>query len=142
MCCSGPAMQRRHFVICVKLATVTGSSLILAPSSAIAQQHQHPLQDQTIHERFYSTWMMPDNRRVPCCNNQDCSPAESKIENGSWVARKVGDHGKWTVIPPVKIEHDRVSPDGRSHLCSRQITRYSKLGLGDVVLCFIPGAGF
>jgi hypothetical protein len=86
--------------------------------------------------------MMPDNRRVPCCDNQDCSPAESKIENGNWVARKVGDDGNWTVIPPEKIEHDRVSPDGRSHLCSRRIARYWKLGLGDVVLCFIPGTSF
>ncbi len=38
--------------------------LILAVSSAIAQEHHHPPQDQTIHERFYSTWMMPDNRNI------------------------------------------------------------------------------
>jgi hypothetical protein len=41
--------------------------LILAVSSAIAQEHHHPPQDQTIHERFYSTWMMPDNRNMSCC---------------------------------------------------------------------------
>lgn len=123
-------------------AGVAVSSLVLAASSALAQQHQHPPQDQAIHERFYSTWMMPNNRAVPCCSSQDCSPAESRIEDGHWVARKIGGDGFWTVVPPARIEHDRESPDGRSHLCSRRIDWVSQLGLGEVVLCFIPGAGF
>src|SRR5258705_9687636 len=93
--------------------------LILAVSSAIAQEHHHPPQDQTIHERFYSTWMMPDNRNISCCHNVDCSPAETRLENGHWIARKVGDEGDWITVPPQKVEHDRESPDGRSHLCSR-----------------------
>ena len=137
-------MRRRDFTTCVMRAAVgvAGSSLILASSSAIAQQHNHPPQDQAIHERFYSTWMIPDNRAVPCCNNQDCSPAESKVEDGNWVARKVGGYGYWTVVPPAKIEHDRESPDGRSHLCSRRLDRFFKREVGDVVLCFIPGTGF
>jgi hypothetical protein len=110
----------------------------------MAQQHHHPPQDQAIHERFYSTWMMPDNRTVPCCNNEDCSPAESRVEDGNWVARKVGGDGYWTVVPPAKVEHDRESPDGRSHLCSRRINWpwTLKLGLEDSVFCFIPGTSF
>ena len=139
-------MRRRDFTTCVTraAASVTASSLILAASSAIAQQHHHPPKDQAIHERFYSTWMMPDNRTVPCCNNEDCSPAETRVEDGNWVARKVGGDGYWTVIPPAKVEHDRESPDGRSHLCSRRINWpwTLKLGLGDSVFCFIPGTSF
>ena len=88
---SRPAMRCRGFTTCLAraVAGVAGSSLILAASSAITQQHHHPPEDQAIHERFYSTWMMPDRRTVPCCNTQDCSPAESRIEDGNWVARKV-----------------------------------------------------
>jgi hypothetical protein len=57
------------------------------------------------------------------------------------LARKVGN-GYWTVVPPAKIEHDRESPDGRSHLCSRRLDRFFKIEVGNVVLCFIPGTGF
>ena len=124
--------------------------LILAISSAIAQEghqqegHQqeghHPPQDQAIHERFYSTWMVPNNRTMSCCHEQDCSPAESRVEDGNWVARKVGGDGDWVAVPPEKIERDRESPDGRSHLCSRRVLTY-KPGDEQLVLCFIPGAG-
>ena len=114
--------------------------LILAVSSAIAQEHHHPLQDQAIHERFYSTWMMPNNRTRSCCHEQDCSPAESRVEDGNWVARKIGGDSDWIAVPPEKIERDRESPDGRSHLCSRSVWTY-KLGDEQVVFCFIPGAG-
>ena len=102
-----------------------------------AQEHQHPPQDRAIHEKFYS-WMMPDNRQISCCHNEDCSPAESKYENGQWLARKVGDDGGFTPIPPRKIEHDRDSPDGRSHICGR---RYGFNGNEFSVFCFIPGSG-
>ena len=114
--------------------------LVLAVSSAIAQEHHHPLQDQTIHERFYSTWMMPDNRNMSCCRNVDCSPAETRFENNHWIARKVGDDGDWIAVPPQKVEHDRESPDGRSHLCSR-LSWTDESGDARVVFCFIPGSG-
>ena len=119
---------------------MAGSSLILAAGTAIAQQHHHPSHDQAIHERFYSTWMMPDNRKLPCCNDKDCAPAESKLENGHWVARKIDDD-YWIDIPPEAVEHERVSPDGRSHLCS-ETYMVRLFGLVDKVYCFIPGAGF
>jgi len=122
-------------------ALLVSGILILAVSSVIAQEHHHPPQDQAIHERFYSNWMMPDNRAVPCCHNRDCSPAESRLEDGHWVARKIGGDGYWTDVPPEKIEYDRESPDGRSHLCSR-ITWILKLGVEELVFCFIPGAAF
>ena len=84
--------------------------------------------------------MMPDNRKLPCCSDKDCAPAESKLENGHWVARKLDDD-HWIDIPPEAVEHERVSPDGRSHLCS-EMYMVRLLGLVDKVYCFIPGAGF
>ncbi len=98
--------------------------------SAHPQEHSHPPQDVSLHEKFYSTWQMPDNRAISCCHNEDCSPAESKMENGQWFARKVGRED-WLTVPPQKIERERDSPDGRSHLCSR----------GQTVYCFEPGMG-
>jgi hypothetical protein len=134
-------MRSRDITICVTrvAAGVAGSSLILAASTAIAQQHHHPPHDQAIHERFYSTWMMPDNRIMPCCDNQDCSPAESRVEDGNWVARKVGGDGDWIAVPPEKIEHDRQSPDGRSHLCSRRYRDFEARHRGSRVLLYSWG---
>ena len=132
-------MRSRDFITCVTrvAAGVAGSSLILAASTAIAQ---HPAHDQEIHQRFYSTWKWPDNRNLPCCDNKDCSPAESKFENGHWMARKLGDD-QWIKIPPEAVEYERTSPDGRSHLCS-EFYMVRLQGLVDKVYCFIPGVGF
>lgn len=107
-------------------------------SLAYAQDHKHPPQDQAAHDRFYKNWMMPDNRAVSCCHGEDCSPAESRFENGRWLARKIGDPGTFSPVPPQKIERDRDSPDGRSHLCGRHYsTDAGKL----TVFCFIAGGG-
>jgi hypothetical protein len=133
---SRPAMRSRDFISRIA-AGVAGSSLILAASTAIAQ---HPAHDQEIHQRFYSTWKLPDNRRLPCCDDKDCSPAESKFESGHWMARKLGDD-HWIKVPPEAVEHERTSPDGRSHLCS-EFYMVRLYGLVDKVYCFIPGAGF
>jgi hypothetical protein len=103
-----------------------------------AQEHRHPPQDQAIHEKFYKNWMMPDSRNISCCHDEDCKPAESRFENGRWLARHVGDEGTFTPVPPSKIEHDRDTPDGRSHLCGK---RYGFTGGEFTVFCFIPGAG-
>lgn len=108
---------------------------LLIGSQARAQEHHHPPQDQAIHEKFYSTWKMPDNRSISCCHNEDCAPAESKFENGQWLARKVGGRDDFTPIPNEKIERERDSPDGRSHLCGRN------WGSGLTVFCFAPGNG-
>jgi hypothetical protein len=102
------------------------------------EHHGHPPQDQEIHQKFYSSWMEPDNRAISCCKSEDCAPAESKFENGHWIARKVGNEGAFTSIPDKKVEHDRDTPDGRSHLCGRPDPWNS--GKLDV-FCFIAGAG-
>jgi len=55
------------------------------------------------------------------------------LENGNWIARKVGE-GDWAYVPPWKIEYDRDSPDGRSHLCGRHFIRN---GIDELtVFCF------
>jgi hypothetical protein len=102
-----------------------------------AQEEHHPPQDQALHEKFYSTWMMPDNRAVSCCHNEDCAPAQSKLINSDWYARK-SDNEDWVLIPSRKIERDRDTPDGRSHLCGR---RYGFTGGEFSVFCFIAGSG-
>lgn len=99
---------------------------------------QHRPQDMDLHHKFYSTWMMPDNRAVSCCHDEDCKPAEAYMKNGQWYARQDGDEGDFTPIEPKKVEQDRDSPDGRSHLCGR---RYGFNSNNFSVFCFIVGNG-
>jgi hypothetical protein len=46
----------------------------LWPALALAQdQHRHhPAADVPLHEKFYSTWYMPDQPTKSCCNKADC----------------------------------------------------------------------
>lgn len=101
-------------------------------SSALAQEHHHP--DQTIYGatgKFYETWMQPDMPGASCCNRSDCDVAvDVKKIGGQWWARKRSG-GPMTPIPPEKIEQNRDSPDGQSHLCA----------VGATVLCFLPAGG-
>src|SRR5262245_10003862 len=79
----------------------------------------HTAHDLQMHERLYSNWTMPDNPGVSCCNVQDCAPVEQiRVRNGKLEALRSHDQ-KWLIIPPGKVEQDRDSPDGRSHMCSR-----------------------
>jgi hypothetical protein len=84
--------------------------------------------------RFYQTWMRPDNRAISCCHDKDCAPAQSKLVGGRWQARN-SDGEPWIEVPDSRVERDRDSPDGRSHLC--------KAGtIGSVlVYCFLPANG-
>lgn len=126
--------------------TVTGivlgilAALFIGNVRAEEPRHGHPPQEMAIHQKFYSTWMMPQNRAVSCCHDEDCSPAESKFENGQWLARKVSEpDAEFTPVPPERVEQERDSPDGRSHLCGR---RYGFSGGNNLtVFCFAPGVG-
>jgi hypothetical protein len=104
----------------------------IAPALGIAaraDEHQHPPHDAPIHEQFYSTWMRPDQPDKSCCNLRDCAPVTQVRRAGNrWQALR---DGEWLTIPPEKIEVNRDSPDGRSHLCA----------IGLSVICFVLGTG-
>ena len=114
-------------------------ALMFAVVAALAQEpHQHRPQDLELHRKFYQTWMMPDNRAISCCHDQDCQPAEARqLPNGQWEARQEGDTGSFTPIPAKKIEQERDSPDGRNHLCGRRLG----ISADFYVYCFILGNG-
>lgn len=112
--------------------------LLFFITPAFAQNHDnhHPIEDQEIHERFYSTWTMPDARHSPCCNKKDCYPTEARITpNGQWQAKRRED-GLWLDVPDHKIETERNNPDGRNHVCAPDPGTGRK-----TVYCFIAGGG-
>jgi hypothetical protein len=91
--------------------------------SPAAAQHRHPPQDEALHEKFYSTWYMPDNLARSCCNNADCYPTEIEYVGGNIYAKRRED-GKCILIPPQKVERNRDNPDGRNHLCAAPPTSF------------------
>jgi hypothetical protein len=95
----------------------------------------HPPQDQPLHEKFYSTWHMPDHPTVSCCNDADCYPTEIKYVDGNIFAKRRED-GKYIPIPPEKVERNRDNPDGRNHLCAPPPSAYRP---PDTVFCFALG---
>jgi hypothetical protein len=128
-------MERALRVIII-VAVLFVAAMFAVVAAFADEPHQHRPQDLSLHEKFYKTWMMPDNRAISCCNEQDCAPAEARQKpDGSWEARQEGDTGNFTPVPPKKVEYDRDSPDGRNHLCGR------RLGVGNemYVYCFIAG---
>ena len=129
----------RKLALFASIAAIATAAIILAHvfSRAFAQDHRHPPQDEAIHERFYSTWFMPDNPARSCCNKADCYPTEIKIEGNNIFARRRED-GKWLFIPSRKVERNRDSPDGRNHLCAPPP---GAMYLPDTVFCFALGSG-
>lgn len=114
--------------------------LMFACWVALAQGHHHPPGDGDIHDRFYSTWMVPNNgqpRKSNCCSLKDCYPAEIRSKNGAWEFRRRED-GAWLRIPDNRIEQlqadPRESPDDRSHVCAAAPPSVS-------VYCFTFGSG-
>lgn len=51
-----------------------------------AVHRQHPPQDQALHEKFYSTWHMPDNPSLSCCNSADCYQTDIQCIDGRLYA--------------------------------------------------------
>jgi hypothetical protein len=95
----------------------------------------HPLQDMPLHEKFYSTWHMPDHPSTSCCNSADCYPTEIKYADGNIYAKR-REAGKYIFIPPEKVERNRDNPDGRNHLCAPP-PNFSHSS--DTVFCFALG---
>ena len=111
--------------------------LVLFSVGAEAQEHKgHPSQDLPLHEKFYSTWHMPDDPTKSCCNMADCYPTEIRMVDSRIYARRRED-AKWLPIPPQKVERNRDNPDGRNHLCAPPPTATSHPP--DTVFCFALG---
>lgn len=122
---------------------ITWRSIIVLMSAGLvfgavgaSAQHRHPPQDEPIHEKFYSTWMRPDNPNLSCCSQHDCYPTEARNEGGVWFAKRRED-GKWLRVPPEKVEKNRDNPDGRSHLCAPRPERAYSAD----IFCFTAGSG-
>jgi hypothetical protein len=111
--------------------------IVAFPPIGNAQHRTHPTSDLPLHEKFYSTWYMPDQPTKSCCNKADCYPTEVRVLGGIIYARRRED-GKWLRIPPQKVEHNRDNPDGRNHLCAPPPTGSSP---PDTVFCFALGSG-
>lgn len=116
--------------------------LALAPIPALAQtqgpHRHHPAVDMPLHEKFYSTWYMPDQPTKSCCNKVDCYPTEIMYREGDIFARRRED-GKWLRVPASKVEHKRDNPDGRNHLCAPPPAAAGYPA--DTVFCFALGGG-
>jgi hypothetical protein len=88
--------------------------LIASLGPAKAQDHRaHPVADLPLHEKFYSSWYMPDQPTKSCCNKADCYPTEVRVQGDTIFARRRED-GKWLLIPSHKVERHRDNP--QSHL--------------------------
>jgi hypothetical protein len=98
-------------------------------------ERRHPPRDMALHEKFYSTWHMPDNPALSCCNNADCYPTDIKYVEGNIYAKRRED-GKYILIPPQKVERSRDNPDGRNHLCAPPPSLSNS---SDTVYCFTLG---
>ena len=102
-----------------------------------AQEHRgHPVADLPLHEKFYSSWRMPDQPTRSCCNMADCYPTEVRMQGDLIYARRRED-GKWLRIPSHKVERHRDNPDGRNHLCAPP----PAASYADTVFCFALGGG-
>ena len=107
-------------------------AIAAAVLTARGQPHHHPTETITgAAARFYETWMRPDQPSVSCCNQMDCATVSAVRFVGGQIEAQRKSDGAWLRIPPEKIEHDRDSPDGQSHMCS----------MGAAVFCFKLGAG-
>jgi hypothetical protein len=98
-------------------------------------ERRHPPEDMALHEKFYSTWHMPDNPAQSCCNNADCYPTDIRYVDGKIYAKRRED-GKYILIPPQKVERNRDNPDGRNHLCAPPPGPSTS---SDTVYCFALG---
>jgi hypothetical protein len=118
--------------------TSAAIGLSLVPAKLSAQEHRHhPPQDMPLHEKFYSTWFMPDEPHKSCCNKADCYPTQVQFHDGKWWAMRRED-GKYIPIPWKKVEINRNNPDGRNHLCAPPPSSYHA---PDTVFCFALGGG-
>ena len=115
--------------------------LIALVAPAKAQEHRaHPVADLPLHEKFYSSWYMPDQPTKSCCNKADCYPTEVRVQVDMIFARRRED-GKWLLVPSHKVERHRDNPDGRNHICAPPPPPPTASQAQDTVYCFALGGG-
>jgi hypothetical protein len=90
-----PSRRRRalEIVYLVLAAVALAFSIVMLAAYfqlSQAHEHNHPPADAAIHEKFYSTWMMPDDPKRSCCNRQDCYPTEARYRHWFWEAEGEG----------------------------------------------------
>jgi len=124
-----------NFLLWSFLCCLFSTSLQAQETGENHATRHHPPQDQLLHEKFYSTWRMPDHPGTSCCNDADCYRTEIKYVGGSLYAKQRED-GRYIFVPPKKIERNRDNPDGRNHLCAPPPGSYSS---SDTVFCFALG---
>jgi len=131
-------------LVAIVVAFVVGGLFVALIVKAFSQEHNHPPQDEALHEKFYSTWNMPidydgnGRRTKSCCNKEDCYPTQVKREDGHWYFLQ-REYQQWVRIPDHIIEQNqldpRESPDGQAHVCA------NKSKDGTIVFCFTHGGG-
>jgi hypothetical protein len=126
-----------HMPPCKGLFAVGMTLAALAFASPSLAEHYHPLQDEDIHEKFYSTWRRPDNSDASCCSNRDCYPTEVRTVGGEIFAKRRED-GKFIAGPAARVDRKRDNPDGRNHICAPPPT---SMYMPDTVFCFMLGTG-
>ncbi len=115
--------------------------LIALVVPAKAQEHRaHPVGDLPLHEKFYSSWCMPDQPTKSCCNMADCYPTEVRVQGDMIFARRRED-GKWLLVPSHKVERHKDNPDGRNHICAPPPPPPTASQVSDTVYCFALGGG-
>ena len=122
------------------LTALTGASIegfVPGALTVMAQERHHPAQDMALHEKFYSTWYMPDEPSKSCCNMADCYPTVVKFQGGQWWALRREDQ-RYIPIPWKKVEMNRNNPDGRNHLCAPPPSAHYA---PNTVFCFALGGG-
>lgn len=136
----GEAMGDRMMRFWLSIFLFFSVVLLVGVMLLVAAKAEHLPEQMAMHNAFYKNWMMPDNRAVSCCHDEDCDAAEAYQKDGTWYARKVSESDKeFSQVPASKIETERDSPDGRSHICGRRYNGFA--GPGMSVFCFLPAAG-
>lgn len=118
------------------LALIAIEAVVIALCALIghagAQEHRHPGETITgATAQFYETWKRPDMPDVSCCDKKDCYATPSRHRGGRIQALH-RESGEWIDIPPDRVELNRDSPDGLSHLCA---------SASQFVYCFKEGGG-
>jgi hypothetical protein len=115
--------QIRIMYGCYIIAIAAWLFALAAWRQALSQEHHHPPQDAAMHDRFYSSWLIPNGgqqRKSSCCDRKDCYRTQGKFHAGQWWALRREDQN-WVLLPNNKLEHNqpdpRESPDGQTHVC-------------------------